>query len=408
MRVIAAQLGSRMHYAVPRILSGAGMLAHFHTDLLGDRGWPVLARAVPPGLRTGGIRRMLGRRLPDVPRNRVTAHWDLTLRGQRRLSRARSAEETFEAHAWMGDELCRRILRSGIGNADAVFVVGSSSRLLFAEARRRGCRTIMESIIASPRLERTLLESEGRRHPEWADGNGPAASGGFERMAEEEYALSDLIVCGSEFVRDSIRQCGGPVERCVVVPYGVSQAVGGSPRHRERGSALKVLTVGAVGLRKGLPYVAEAARMLRGACEFRVVGPLHAGPEAARRLSAEVDYRGPVPKSQIGEHYGWADVFLLPSICEGSATVIYEALGQGLPVVTTANSGSVVTDGRDGILVPICDSPAIVESLKGLADSPARCEAMSAAALETARTYSYDRYASRLTEAVTSLGARSS
>ena len=33
--------------------------------------------------------------------------------------------------------------------------------------------------------------------------------------------LADLIICGSEFVCEGIRGCHGPVEKCVVVPYGV-------------------------------------------------------------------------------------------------------------------------------------------------------------------------------------------
>ena len=44
--VCVAQLGARMHYAVPRILHAAGMLERFYTDLAAVRGWPALLRAM--------------------------------------------------------------------------------------------------------------------------------------------------------------------------------------------------------------------------------------------------------------------------------------------------------------------------------------------------------------------------
>jgi glycosyltransferase involved in cell wall biosynthesis len=70
----------------------------------------------------------------------------------------------------------------------------------------------------------------------------------------------------------------------------------------------------------------------------------------------------------------WADVFLLPSICEGSALAIHEALAAGLPVVTTPNSGSVVRDGVDGYVVPVRDVDAIVDRLTRLIDPVLRAE----------------------------------
>ena len=72
----------------------------------------------------------------------------------------------------------------------------------------------------------------------------------------------------------------------------------------------------------------------------------------------------------MAKHYQWADVFVLPSICEGSATVIYEAIGYGLPVVTTPNAGSVVRDGVEGFVVPIRDVAAIIQSLDRLSSDP--------------------------------------
>src|SRR5262249_26998163 len=156
-----------------------------------------------------------------------------------------------------------------------------------------------------------------------------------------EWQLADIIVCGSSFVRDGIADCGGPAERCVVVPYGVDHRFRLPPR-TDHDAPLRVLVVGAVGLRKGSPYVLAAARALRGRAAFRLVGAIEASPRASVLLSEVVELTGSVPRSAMLQHFAWADVLLLPSVCEGSATAIYEALAASLPVICTANSGSVV------------------------------------------------------------------
>lgn len=96
------------------------------------------------------------------------------------------------------------------------------------------------------------------------------------------------------------------------------------------------------------------------------MGPINAGTWAAKEIARDCELVGAVPRQEIAKQYAWADVFVLPSICEGSATVCYEALASGLPVITTPNSGSVVRDGLDGFIVPIRNSEAIREKLARL------------------------------------------
>lgn len=55
-----------------------------------------------------------------------------------------------------------------------------------------------------------------------------------------------------------------------------------------------------------------------------------------------------------------ADVFIFPSLAEGSARIVFEALACGCYVITTPNSGSIVKDGIHGALVP----PGDVDTLE--------------------------------------------
>jgi len=147
---------------------------------------------------------------------------------------------------------------------------------------------------------------------------------------------------------------------------------------------------------KGAPYVLAAARSLKGKAEFRMAGALDVTTYARELLTAHVSLLGVVPRSEIHQQFAWADVFLLPSICEGSATVCYEALSFGLPVITTPNAGSVVRDGIDGFVVPIRNTESIIDKLERLDSDRDLLAFMSCNASQRSGEFTVERYGERL------------
>jgi glycosyltransferase involved in cell wall biosynthesis len=259
----------------------------------------------------------------------------------------------------------------------------------------------MEQTIVPAGIEDTLLHVEQSDYSGWESPRGDDSyRSDLQERERMEWGTADLILCGSEFVRDGIVASGGPAERCCVVPYGV-RSTGVAPRRNFDRGPLRALTVGTVGLRKGAPYVLAAARSLKGRVEFRMAGQIGVTGYARALLSQHVTLLGAVPRSEIQLSYECADVFLLPSICEGSATVCYEALAAGLPVITTPNAGSVVRDGIDGFIVPIRDPEAIAEKLELLVRDHERLIWMSANAIARSGEYTLEKYGERLLAAIT-------
>jgi len=91
------------------------------------------------------------------------------------------------------------------------------------------------------------------------------------------------------------------------------------------------------------------------------------------------------------------DVFVFPSLFEGLALVQGEAISQGLPVITTPNSGGtdILRPGIDSFVVPIRDPEAIAERLLQLHRDRALLQQMSDAARERAAQLGWQGYKDR-------------
>ena len=107
---------------------------------------------------------------------------------------------------------------------------------------------------------------------------------------------------------------------------------------------------------------------------------------------------GVVPRSEIVNHFFWADVLLLPSVCEGSAGSIFEALAAGLPAICTPNSGSVVEDGVSGIIVPAESVDHIVAALDRVCQNRDELAHMGQMAIAASQKWSLSSYGDRLSE----------
>jgi glycosyltransferase involved in cell wall biosynthesis len=395
--------GSRRRYQVAELLHGAGLLAGTFIDGCGSVGWPRLLSMLPQRILPSSIRRFVARR-PALPLEMVWSNANLGIQYAWKLRRARNYTESIQVYAWFTEEFNNWIVKQDWGETGGIFVFDAASAALIDKAKRLGVRYIHEQTIAAGEVVQQFVETEARDFPGWECPEAlPASLSAYCQQAyKASWEAADVIVCASEFVVDSLRTAGGPAHKCVVIPYGPGSGYQVPPRQPHAGP-LRVLTVGTVGLRKGSQYVLAAARRMVGQVEFRMVGPIGVSASAAAELKSVIDLTGPVGHAEVVNHLAWADVFLLPSICEGSAVAVYEAITSGLPVITTANAGSIIRHGQDGIIVPIRNVDAIVDSLTELAANPAKRTQLAEAARCRAAEYTGERYARHLVEMVRGL-----
>ena len=396
-RIAVTRIGALFHYAIPKAVQRLGWLDQFYTDLWAPEWTRNLKWVVPKAGRFTFVRKLLERYAEELPASKVTAFPSVGLGYQRALRRAGSTTAAIAAHIQAGDRFCEKILRHGLGNANTVYTTNTQGLRLLTEARRRGLKTVMEQTIAPFACEREILSEEQCFFPEWERPveTSVQAVRDYAELEQREWEASDAILCGSEFVKAGLIRCGVESARCHVVPYGYEPTCI-MPARAIHQRPLRVLTVGTVCLRKGAPWIAKVAAMLAGKMEFRIVGGSALTHEGNRQLAGVVQLAGTVPRSEVSAHYAWADVFLLPSLCEGSATVVYEAQSLGLPAIVTPNTGSQVQPGVDGFVVPIRDPEAIADSLLRLDADRDLLAHMSRNALESAAQNSIEAYTERL------------
>ncbi|MGH2787269.1 MAG: glycosyltransferase family 4 protein [Actinomycetota bacterium] len=155
------------------------------------------------------------------------------------------------------------------------------------------------------------------------------------------------------------------------------------------------IVVGMVGrlvAEKGYPELFEAASLLDD--RFVILTSGHADPQKRdalppsdieRARSRGVLFLGMRPDME--RVYRAMDIFVLPSHREGVPRAAMEAAAMGLPIVATNIRGcrEVVSDGANGLLVPVGDAPALAKAIRKLGDDASLRGAMGKAGRQVAR-----------------------
>jgi glycosyltransferase involved in cell wall biosynthesis len=144
-----------------------------------------------------------------------------------------------------------------------------------------------------------------------------------------------------------------------------------------RGASARILFVGFVRPEKGIEYLLEAVSQLKtdvkwdleivGPHEFPAYSTKLKGIAASRGIRGRIRWIGYVPNgAPLFDVMRAADLFVLPTLSEGTPHVLVEARANGLPCISTTVGGvpTTVTDGHDALLVPPKDAPALARAIE--------------------------------------------
>lgn len=216
-----------------------------------------------------------------------------------------------------------------------------------------------------------------------------------------EIELADYVFAPSDFVIKDLVAYGFPAERVFKIPWAVDTELFRPGPEKSNGS-FQVLFVGNIDVRKGFHYLLEAVKQLRlPGLQVIIIG------HPVDKLSKQILHRYAglfswIPRVLYQELHRWyqaSDLFVFPSLAEGSAMVTYEAMACGLPLVVTENSGSLVRDGVDGFVIPVRDVEAIKEKIALLYQDRCLARKMGQAARAAVEDYTWKRYRERVVSA---------
>jgi starch synthase len=376
-------------------LQRADLLALFCTTIAWDRGRGLIRR-LPSSLRQELERRVFegvdSRRIRTFP-GRELVHQAARRLGLTALTRHETGWASVDSVSRAFDRRVARLVRRGSTHASAVYGYEYASLDTFEAAGEMGMRRFYELTIGYWRAGLRILTEERELNPEWAP-TLEILRDSSEKQARKdaELSMADHVIVPSEFVRKTLVEHPGFSAIVDVIPYGAPPPRPAALAARARAAKLRLLYVGHLSQRKGISYLFAAMRALQGVATLTLVGPKPA-PEcpALDRELYHYEWLGTVPHKRVLDIMRQHDLFVFPSLFEGMALVVLEALAQGLPVITTYNSGAgmAISEGQDGFLVSIRDTEAIAARVLELARDRDRLASMSAAALRKAERMSW-------------------
>jgi glycosyltransferase involved in cell wall biosynthesis len=234
--------------------------------------------------------------------------------------------------------------------------------------------------------------------------NAPPAggvTGAIYRLLERIVARNaDSVLCVSADLEDRMRAAGARRVGHAVVPAAADPPTAGvSAETRsatlraefgaEPGQAI-VLAVGRLAAQKGFGLLLDAAARWGDIQPEPLLviagqGPLAASLQAkAASLGLAVRFAG--RRDDVPALLAATDVFVLPSVWEGQALTLQEALRAAVPIVATRVGGTPALVGEAAaILVPSGDAQQLAEAVRAVLGDPALAARLREAAAAQAR-----------------------
>lgn len=393
-RFIISHSGKQHSYHVAKALHELGYLKAFYTssyianfslqNFIQKKGWSFLSRRFLQGL--GG--------------QYVKAAWRYEIKEQffRKLKGNTQAvnELVYKRDISFDSNLARKLSKFSF---DVFWGFQGSCRKSLEAASNIGKPGICEMTIAHLPFAKRVLDEEAALHPEWADSidftSFPAY---YEQRLIEEPLIANKVIAISSFLKQTLVQEGVNAEKVTVIPLGFDTRL---IKFTEQNASitnrpLRLLYVGRITQRKGIKYLLEAIKQFdKKDVELHIIGNVYGSGKAFQAYNDHYYYTPGVSQHELFNLYGNYDVLVFPSILEGFGLVTVEAMGAGLPVITTphTNATEVIEDSKNGYVVPVRNIDSIVKAITTIRNMDDSCfQQMRLNARQTALKYTWDAH----------------
>ena len=269
-------------------------------------------------------------------------------------------------------------------------------------AKRQGMILLCDHSIAHPSICEFLVKNQGR----FPLGDKNRNIGRFWSAILKDIDQSDHILVNSDFVKDTFIHQGWKEDLVHVIYTGIDNNFLNIIPKRDycvdSSRPLRLMFAGDLGPRKGGEFLINALKNINDLpWQLEIVGsidPVIRAKFVDFLSDQRVTISGYLSRIELAKHMSNAEVFLFPSLAEGSARVVFMALASGCFVITTPNSGSIVQNDIHGMLVGPGDVGALEMAIrKSLAMDRNKIRQIGKKNAEVIRSnYTQDQYGDRL------------
>jgi glycosyltransferase involved in cell wall biosynthesis len=266
--------------------------------------------------------------------------------------------------SWLTD----RLLSKWVGPCDFFHACTGFCLDSLGAAKSQGAITLVDIGTRHPRAWRQSAIEECHRFGVHDQEGAAMLTEGMLRRMDREFESCDHIVVPSNVSRQSFTE-RGLGEKTIVVLSGVDSQFFSPPPPRASDRPLfRACYVGRVQMAKGLAYLLQAwKRLALPHAELVMVGEVKPEVQSVLNTFADLTVRfaGTLSTAEVAKSYRDSDLFVFPSVSEGLAEVVLEAMSTGLPVVATDTSGApdCLAHGKEGFIVPARDVNAMADAI---------------------------------------------
>lgn len=202
----------------------------------------------------------------------------------------------------------------------------------------KGAKLIVICTLAHPLSVNKIMDIAKADYPNW-----PVENNINDNKVNTILTQADELVVFSEYAMSTFVNNGFDTKRIFVINIG---PVNGNTKQLDEvlipsERTFRALFLGQVTLRKGIPAILEASRLLEGRVQFTLAGPVHPNVVAYIETQALTNVKlipNPHP-DELEELFKETNIFVMPSYSEGFSIACLEAMTYGHIPILSSNSG---------------------------------------------------------------------
>jgi len=290
----------------------------------------------------------------------------------------------------------KRYLRS-LKNQDIAYIWNNTTLNTYKKVKESGNVIVTECVNTLRTFSKKILDEEYQRI-----GLTPEHSIDENSVAYEfaQLDLVDYIFSPSQGVTDSLLGASIPEEKIIQTSYGLrldeillDKDIEGRANNRE----LTAIFVGRIGIRKGVHLLLDYWDKAGVKGKLKLVGRIESSakhivePYLSRSDIEHVPFT-----DDLKSVYANADIFLFPSLEEGSPLVTYLSLGAGLASIVSPMGGEgIISHGNEGLIVEPHNADEWIESIRKVFSDHEVRSSMSSNAHRKSSQFTWDNVGGR-------------